>query len=214
MAFQSFWYQTKLPQEIVDIVIKDLKTINADDSFKESTLTGGRIDPKRRKSKNAWIPTDYWLAGYLWYYINKINQENFKYDLWGIDNDTIQYTQYEEGEFYTWHVDSGFSDFYSFEQTRTSVISDEEKQQEYFTNYLSEKTEFVRKLSFTLQLSDPDDYEGGDVQLMDDYDGLYTLPKERGTIIAFDSRTRHRVRKVKKGVRRSIVGWCVGPRWK
>ena len=38
--------------------------------------------------------------------------------------------------------------------------------------------------------------------------------KEKGTIIIFDSRMRHRVRKVKSGTRKSIVGWVEGPRWK
>ena len=38
--------------------------------------------------------------------------------------------------------------------------------------------------------------------------------RQRGAIILFDSRTRHRVLKVRKGVRRSIVGWVLGPRWK
>ena len=39
-------------------------------------------------------------------------------------------------------------------------------------------------------------------------------PKQRGTMIVFDSRVRHRVRKIKSGTRKSIVGWVVGPRWK
>ena len=70
------------------------------------------------------------------------------------------------------------------------------------------------KLSFSLQLSDPDDYEGGNFQLIDESGKLYVAPRKRGTIILFDSRTQHRVLKVKKGRRKSIVGWVVGPRWK
>ena len=42
----------------------------------------------------------------------------------------------------------------------------------------------------------------------------YIIPRQRGTIVLFDSRTSHRVLKVTKGTRRSIVGWVVGPRWK
>ena len=37
----------------------------------------------------------------------------------------------------------------------------------------------------------------------------YIAPRQRGCIILFDSRTAHRVLKVKKN-RRSIVGWVVG----
>ena len=42
----------------------------------------------------------------------------------------------------------------------------------------------------------------------------YIVPRKRGTIVLFDSRTQHRVLKVTKGTRKSIVGWTVGPRWK
>ena len=77
-----------------------------------------------------------------------------------------------------------------------------------------ENIEMVRKLSFSLQLSHPDDYEGGNVQLLDEAGNSYITPRQRGTIVLFDSRTQHRVLKVTKGVRKSIVGWTVGPRWK
>ena len=52
------------------------------------------------------------------------------------------------------------------------------------------------------------------MQLMDGAGKSYIAPRQRGCIILFDSRTPHRVLKVTKGTRRSIVGWVVGPRWK
>ena len=70
-----------------------------------------------------------------------------------------------------------------------------------------------RKLATTVQLSHPDEYEGGNVQLLNDGGKKYIAPRQRGTIVLFDSRTPHRVLKVTKGTRRSIVGWVVGPRW-
>ena len=65
-----------------------------------------------------------------------------------------------------------------------------------------------------MQLSDPDDYEGGNVQLLDEGNNSYFAPRKRGTMIFFDSRTQHRVLKVTKGVRKSLVGWVCGPRWR
>ena len=82
------------------------------------------------------------------------------------------------------------------------------------SEFLNENTELVRKLSFAMQLSDPDDYEGGNLQLMDEHNKSYIAPRQRGSIILFDSRTPHRVHKVRKGERKSLVGWVVGPRWK
>ena len=74
--------------------------------------------------------------------------------------------------------------------------------------------ELIRKLSFSLQLSDIDDYEGGELQLMDSSGKMHQAPKQKGLITFFDSRLTHRVRKVKSGVRKSLVGWIIGPRWK
>ena len=65
-----------------------------------------------------------------------------------------------------------------------------------------------------MQLSDPDDYEGGNVQLLDEAGQSYMAPRKKGTIMLFDSRTQHRVLKVTKGTRKSIVGLTVGARWK
>jgi PKHD-type hydroxylase len=81
-------------------------------------------------------------------------------------------------------------------------------------DFVNENIELVRKLSFSLQLSGPDDYEGGNVQFIDEGGNSYFAPRKRGTIVLFDSRTQHRVLKVTKGVRKSIVGWTVGPRWR
>jgi len=81
-------------------------------------------------------------------------------------------------------------------------------------DFVNENIELVSKFSFSLQLCGPDDYEGGNVQLMDEGGKSYFAPRKRGCIVFFDSRTQHRVLKVTKGTRKSIVGWVVGPRWK
>ncbi len=74
--------------------------------------------------------------------------------------------------------------------------------------------EYVRKLSFALQLSDSNEYTGGEVQFLDNGGKTYFAPKQRGTLMVFDSRTKHRVRRVRSGLRKSLVGWVVGPRWR
>jgi PKHD-type hydroxylase len=50
--------------------------------------------------------------------------------------------------------------------------------------------------------------------LLDETGKSYFAPRQKGTIILFDSRTQHRVQKVTKGVRKSLVGWVVGPRFR
>lgn len=205
MAFQSIWYFSDLPKDIVDIIEKDLSK-DFDNEMEDSTLMGSVINKDMRNSQNAWIPTNHWLGGFLWNYVERANRENFLYDLTCIDHESMQYTQYKEGQFYGWHNDSGLSVHYKPESMAIDGASER--------NFISQNTEMIRKLSFVLQLSNPDDYEGGNFQLMDEFGKNYIAPRVKGTVILFDSRTMHRVQKVKKGLRKSIVGWVVGPRWK
>ena len=175
--------------------------------MEDSGLIDNTMDKNRRNSQNAWVPTTHWLGGFIWHYIERANRENFLYDLRCIDNESIQYTQYNRGQFYGWHNDSDLP-------TQYKPIAVGNRSDALVQDFLNTECEMVRKLSFVLQLSDPDDYEGGNLQLLDENRKCYFAPRQRGTVILFDSRTQHRVLKVTKGTRKSIVGWTVGPRWK
>ena len=213
MAYQSIWYYTGLPKDIVNI-LDDYVSEKFDSEMKDSELIGRHKDKNKRNSENAWINTNHWIAGFLWHYVNKANRENFLYDLTNIDGENLQYTKYSEGQFYNWHNDAGINNYYKPQYVANSGNSNDDSDNLQVTDFLKTSCELVRKLSFTLQLSDPDEYEGGNVQLIDEAGRSYIAPRQRGTIILFDSRTQHRVIKVKKGVRKSIVGWVLGPRWR
>jgi PKHD-type hydroxylase len=94
----------------------------------------------------------------------------------------MQYTIYEGNDLghYDWHLDAG----------NTSIPP--------------------RKLSFILQLSDPDSYEGGDLQIMNSTEPT-TVKKEKGFAVVFPSYTLHRVTPVTKGIRKTLVIWVTGP---
>ena len=91
----------------------------------------------------------------------------------------LQLANYGVRHFFDWHMDFGTGDLSN------------------------------RKLSITVQLSDPDEYEGGDLQFMINQD-IYTATKEKGTAIIFPSFALHRVTPITKGCRKSIVGWIGG----
>ena len=208
MAYQSTWYFTDLPEKVVDIIAEDL-TEKFDAQMADSRLQGDALNKEKRNSQNAWIPTHHWVGGFIWHYIMRANRENFLYDLKCIDGESMQYTRYEEGQFYGWHNDAGLATQY-----KPVSVGNRDNGQETVQDFVNENCEMVRKLSFAMQLSDPDDYEGGNVQLLDEAGNSYIAPRKTGAIMLFDSRTQHRVLKVTKGVRKSIVGWTVGPRWK
>ena len=206
MAYQSIWYFTDIPKDIVEIIDRDVSE-KFDSGMADSRLHGDALNKERRNSQNAWIPTSHWVGGFIWHYIERANRENFLYDLRCIDGESMQYTKYEEGQFYNWHNDAGLLSQYK-------PVSLGNRADGLANDFLNENVEMVRKLSLAMQLSDPDDNEGGNVQLMDEQGKCYYAPRHRGCIVLFDSRTMHRVLPVKKGVRKSIVGWTVGPRWK
>lgn len=66
-----------------------------------------------------------------------------------------------------------------------------------------------RKLSLTVQLSDPEDYEGGDLEFRIN-EKVVKAPRTKGTVVVFPSFIMHRVTPVIRGERMSIVGWVGG----
>ena len=141
-----------------------------------------------RITRVAWIehqrPEIRWLHTRLSEMVLQINAQFYRYDLYGL-NEAFQYTVYEgaEGGYYGWHVDMG------------------------------EKRYEPRKISLSLQLSDPSDYEGGDL-VLEAGDSSYQAEKARGTLIAFPSFVLHRVVPVTSGVRKSLVIWVAGPEFR
>ena len=67
-----------------------------------------------------------------------------------------------------------------------------------------------RKLSLVLQLTEPSEYEGGNLQVFTGGEPM-TVRRSRGLIAAFPSYTLHQVSPVIKGSRQSLVAWFSGP---
>jgi len=93
-----------------------------------------------------------------------------------------------------------------------------------FTNYKAPSDKYgkhidrsldfiIRKLSLSIQLTDPKEYEGGELYLYEDEKGTL-MKKEQGTLILFPSYTLHEVKPVTKGERNSLVSWVTGKQFK
>lgn len=70
-----------------------------------------------------------------------------------------------------------------------------------------------RKLSFSIQLTDPDEYEGGDLLLYSQSQPTY-VRRDLGSMAVFPSYTLHEVTPVTKGKRYSLVGWVKGKKFR
>ena len=93
-----------------------------------------------------------------------------------------------------------------------------------FTNYKAPSNKYgkhvdrssdfiVRKLSISIQLTDPKEYEGGELYLYEDDQGVL-MDKKQGTLIMFPSYVLHEVKPVTKGERNSLVTWVTGNQFK
>lgn len=152
-----------------------------------ATVAGsdGAAPPKVRISDVGWIGQEHtWLYDRLAFIARSLNGSFYNFDLWGMAED-MQYTVYfgDREAHYNWHQD--------FNASGTTP---------------------PRKLSLVLQLSDPADYEGGELEIF--ANGPLQVPKKRGLVAAFPSYMPHRVTPVTKGTRRSIVVWTCGERFR
>jgi len=152
----------------------------------EGTLNNETVK-KIRRTNVAWIiankDENKWIFERLTGAINQINKQFYNFDLDKIEN--LQFSEYREDEkgFYGKHIDMLMNSFN------------------------------VRKLSVSVQLTDENSYEGGDL-LMHTGSTPYKTTRKKGSVIAFPSYTLHEVTPVTKGTRHSLVAWAVGPMFK
>ncbi|MEZ4399714.1 MAG: 2OG-Fe(II) oxygenase [Kofleriaceae bacterium] len=139
-----------------------------------------------RHAEVAWLrpsPASTWLFDKLAYICDDMNSKFFRFDLTGF-HEPLQYTTYEARP-------GQAPGHYTWHMDRGSNIT-------------------PRKLSLVIQLSAPEDYDGGDLELF--YaDPAVRVPRGLGNVVGFPSFVMHRVTPVTRGLRRSLVVWVGGP---
>ena len=154
---------------------------------------------RARSSEVAWISDN---EDHAWIYrplADLVAVTNQKFWRWHISgHETLQYTRYSEGQFYGWHMDA-----------RRKPYPDDERW-----------GGLVRKISVTVNLSGPADFDGGTFEIEQ------TVPTperperrierldelgQKGSAVVFPAYLHHRVLPVTRGQRRSLVGWFLGP---
>ena len=160
----------------------------------EYTLSNGEVghgdkmktDTTIRNSNIAFFrssdESNKWIYERLTGAIININKQFWNFDLTRIE--TLQYSEYSIGQFYKEHIDMLYQ----------------------------APNQCVRKLSFTVQLTDPKEYDGGDVIIKNGTNA--PIHKNKGTISFFPSYVLHEVTPITKGTRHALVGWITGPAFK
>ena len=168
-----------------------------------------------RDSEVAWFNDD-WLYKLIHPFIHTANREaGWRYE-WDF-SESFQFTKYTPGGFYGWHADGNSCHLGKYKRYIPGVTpktEDGKIPKSYTEN--SNLVGKVRKLSLTLNLNEPGEYEGGNLKF--DF-GPHAEGKRfheveeirpRGSIIVFPSWTYHQVTPVTKGTRYSMVLWSVG----
>ena len=144
---------------------------------------GGKVDDQIRRSELNWLGNTeetHWVFEKLSNVVSSLNADYFGFDLTGF-GEALQLTNYHEAR----------QGHYKWHQ-------------DFGGGGVS------RKLSLVLQLSNPSDYEGGELQILNSGEPT-SIHKERGLITVFPAWTLHQVTPVVKGTRQTLVTWVSGP---
>ena len=145
--------------------------------------SGVKVDDSIRKSTVRWVAKNTWIESLIMQYVTLANRY-FNIDI--VEPFDIQFTEYREDQngYYNWHHD---------------------------IDWANEKM-YDRKLSVVVQLTDPEEYDGGEFKFKS-----ISQPEgfgKKGSVLIFPSYLEHCVTPVTKGTRHSLVTWIEGPRWR
>lgn len=146
----------------------------------------GTVNKEIRRSQINWManePNSTWVFEKLGHIASSLNAQFFQFDLTGF-GEALQLTNYDQSE-------NGM----------------------YGWHVDGGGNGPSRKLSLVLQLTDPSQYEGGNLEIMTS-EHPQQIRKQRGLVAAFPSYVMHQVTPVTKGSRQSLVAWISGPRFK
>jgi PKHD-type hydroxylase len=186
--FSAYWENFLTDDEINKILARP-EWLNVSDACVGGGSGTMEINKNIRTTDVSWLglnPDTAWIWEKLVNVIADVNSQFFKFNLTGC-YEPIQLGIYKETDqgHYNWHIDASPTDCHA-----------------------------PRKLSMSLLLSDPLEFEGGQLQIKTNNDEERTLEMIKGRAWFFPSYILHRVTPVTKGVRRSLVLWIGGPEFK
>jgi len=180
-----YWFEEGFTSEELSQIEQQVQEIPSQAGVTES---GGQDQGEGLESRNSmikWVPFSEetkWIYDKIGELANIANEEMFNFNIYNMP-ENIQYTEYygtNKGH-YDWHMDIGTQGFMKF-----------------------------RKISVTVQLSDSNEYEGGDLQIWTGGQYPMTAPRGKGNVVIFPSFMMHRVTPVTSGTRKSFVLWLGG----
>tara|TARA_R110000744_G_scaffold179461_1_gene298460 strand:- start:40 stop:633 length:594 start_codon:yes stop_codon:yes gene_type:complete len=175
-----------IPQQCQELI----RLGQAEPQEEGTVMSRGNSDKKdftTRKNKISWIPFDKAKTTYgiIAGWMQNVNLNHFGFDHMQM-HEPGQYTEYSKGDFYNWHLDIGVN---------------------------RHQMPMVRKISMSLLLNDPKEFEGGELEIFSKSvnikgDAVFNL--KQGQALFFASFHLHKVRAITSGNRKSLVMWFGG----
>jgi PKHD-type hydroxylase len=182
---EYYFFKNGFSREEIDSINEMAEQVAPSIAGIASGAEGSALE-QTRKSIVRWLPQSEewgWVYERLMEMITEANDALWGFDLYSIP-DSIQHTIYPaNGGHYNWHMDIG-------------------------PNELS-----VRKVSLTIQMSEDDEYTGGELQLLKGANPE-NAPRGKGCVVIFPSYLLHRVTPVETGTRKSMVLWVGGEHYR
>lgn len=180
-----YYFENALSEEEIKLITSGIST---EQLAKAGLGTKNSSLDSIRRSRVAFLENNdqwSWLYERLLYLASYANKEMWNFNLVSAP-EMIQYTTYNANEegHYGAHMDCG------------------------------DGQASHRKVSITIQLSDPTEYEGGNLQLLKANENWIDAPRSKGGAVLFPSYLYHKVLPVTKGIRRSLVLWVGGDHFK
>lgn len=207
--YTYYYFKNVIPKHICDQIIKYAFSLNKP----TPGLIGEPHKPKKfvrkkrlkeikkvRDSDVIFLDVPWMSKEFLPFAYEANEKANWNFDISRFEKP--QFTIYNKNQHYNWHQDNNLKD-----------------------NEMKYAKGFIRKLSMSIVLSEPENYKGGDLQ----FDTRNSIPQKpgekskvitakealgKGTVIVFPSFVWHRVTPVLKGTRYSLVVWFTGPPFK
>tara|TARA_B100001057_G_C22772362_1_gene920147 strand:- start:468 stop:1238 length:771 start_codon:yes stop_codon:yes gene_type:complete len=195
---------------------KDLETLKTEAGISEADIEKSRYV---RDSEVSWL-NDQWLYDRVYPLLHQANdQAGWKYEF--SCSESFQFTKYGLNQFYGWHADGNSCHLGKYKRAIPG-ITNREKNGMFPKGYTDNPNQIgkIRKLSMTINLNKPGEYEGGNLKF--DY-GPHASGKRyhecteirpQGSVIVFPSYIYHQVTPVTKGTRYSLVLWTLGQPFK
>lgn len=187
-------FEAVIPEPVCDVIVDLGKKLQVQNAKVREADGSDVLKENTRKTQIAFWYANHWVNGLMDHHIRLANKEiwNFHLSL----TQGVQFGMYGVGDNYDWHKDEFDK---PFDETATPDWRGQ-----------------ARKLSAVLNLTDPEEYTGGELRFKNAWgqevggDDFQKRLERKGSLVVFPAYVLHTVMPVETGERCSLASWMLG----